>query len=418
MRGTRIDVDQRTDFYPYGLAHGSFQNLQHNKYLYGGKEYQDQMLGSTVLGLYDFHARYYNPMYGRWFNIDPALQTTNPYIYCGNSPMMYVDPNGEFWWIPIVMGAFHGGANSMMNGGSFFEGALKGAVAGGIGALAGIGTASLLVNGGAGFIGGAITGAAGGFAGGATGAWLNGANFGQGLKAGLIGGGIGGAMGGLMRGMADYDNGFSFWRGSKITGELLSANIASGTEYDQSTLAEMTKQLQSDAEFLWGIKPGEKGLISFNTVLDAEVKARGYTYNDGMFFRGTTGVDGFANSYSSGKSKLFIAPDVVASRTKMPLSLYTVVTGKVPDILITMLSARYVSTLGHELIHSENWFNGGYRLSPNDYKAYSEHAAYEFSIHVYTPVAPNMVEQFNQIRINHGWTKPYTPFRTTKVFKY
>ncbi len=113
MRGTRIDVDQRTDFYPYGLAHGSFQNLQHNKYLYGGKEYQDQMLGSAVLGLYDFHARYYNPIYGRWFNVDPALQTTNPYLYCGNSPMMYQDEDGEwFWIIGAVVGAYFGGSAS------------------------------------------------------------------------------------------------------------------------------------------------------------------------------------------------------------------------------------------------------------------------------------------------------------------
>jgi RHS repeat-associated protein len=81
--------------------------------LYGGKEYQDQLLGSSMLGLYDFHARYYNPLYGRWFNIDPALQSTNPYIYCGNSPMMYVDPDGEFAWLlwgAALIGGYLGGS--------------------------------------------------------------------------------------------------------------------------------------------------------------------------------------------------------------------------------------------------------------------------------------------------------------------
>ena len=57
-----------------------------------------------MLGLYDFHARYYNPMFGRWFKPDPALQTTNPYLYCGNSPVMYVDPDGEFFFSALIPG--------------------------------------------------------------------------------------------------------------------------------------------------------------------------------------------------------------------------------------------------------------------------------------------------------------------------
>jgi RHS repeat-associated protein len=83
-----------TDYYPFGLAH-EYANTHLNRYLYGGKELQTATIGGNMLGLYDFHARFYNPAYGRWFNIDPALQGLNPYLYCNNSPMMYVDPDGK-----------------------------------------------------------------------------------------------------------------------------------------------------------------------------------------------------------------------------------------------------------------------------------------------------------------------------------
>lgn len=101
--GNSLVAEQTTDYYPFGLAH-EFQNTQLNKYLFGGKELQDATLGGSMLGLYDFHARFYNPVYGRWFNIDPALQLANPYLYCGNSPMMYADPNGEFFFNAILPG--------------------------------------------------------------------------------------------------------------------------------------------------------------------------------------------------------------------------------------------------------------------------------------------------------------------------
>lgn len=109
-RGGGLVEEQRTDYYPYGLAHGSLNNLHLNRYLYGGKEYQDAMINGSPLGLYDFHARYYNPILGRWFNMDPAMQTVNPYIYCGNSPMMYIDKDGKIFgfFIGFFRGLFTG----------------------------------------------------------------------------------------------------------------------------------------------------------------------------------------------------------------------------------------------------------------------------------------------------------------------
>ena len=62
--GTLVNEGQNTDYYPLGYAH-SLANLQLNKYLYSGKEYQDASIGGSPLGLYDFGARYYNPLLGR-----------------------------------------------------------------------------------------------------------------------------------------------------------------------------------------------------------------------------------------------------------------------------------------------------------------------------------------------------------------
>ncbi|MCL2562155.1 MAG: RHS repeat-associated core domain-containing protein, partial [Rikenellaceae bacterium] len=126
-RGGGLTSVQATDYYPFGMAHGSLNNLHLNRYLYGGKEYQDALINGQPLGLYDFHARYYNPMLGRWFNIDPALQTTNPYLYCGNSPMMYVDPDGEFFFSLLLPGI-----------GFFLDAACWGAAIGGVGYTASV----------------------------------------------------------------------------------------------------------------------------------------------------------------------------------------------------------------------------------------------------------------------------------------
>ena len=91
---TLVNEGQNTDYYPLGYAH-SMTNLHLNKYLYSGKEYQDAALGGTALGLYDFGARFYNPSYGRWFNLDPKRQFANQYAYCGNNPLSFVDPDGR-----------------------------------------------------------------------------------------------------------------------------------------------------------------------------------------------------------------------------------------------------------------------------------------------------------------------------------
>ncbi len=133
-------LEQSTDYYPFGLAH-ELGDLSVNKYLFSGKEIQDANIGTLgLLGMYDFGSRYYNPYLGRWFNVDPALQMTNPYIYCGNSPMMYVDPDGEFWH--IIIGAVIGGTFNIITNGdnidNFWEGLASFGAGAGAGALTAI----------------------------------------------------------------------------------------------------------------------------------------------------------------------------------------------------------------------------------------------------------------------------------------
>ena len=54
-------------------------------------------------GLIYLRARYYEPETGRFLNEDSYEgQVNNPltlnrYIYCGNNPILYIDPSGHFW---------------------------------------------------------------------------------------------------------------------------------------------------------------------------------------------------------------------------------------------------------------------------------------------------------------------------------
>ena len=68
-----------------------------NIYLYKGYVYDQET------GLYYCHSRYYNPKVGRWISIDDvsyldpeSIGGMNLYAYCGNNPVMYTDPSGNF----------------------------------------------------------------------------------------------------------------------------------------------------------------------------------------------------------------------------------------------------------------------------------------------------------------------------------
>jgi RHS repeat-associated protein len=81
-------------YYPYGMpSTNESANLDKQPYKFGGKEYET-MHG---LNLYDFEARPYDPILGRFLTPDPLAEKypwINPYAYCLNNPIKYIDPTG------------------------------------------------------------------------------------------------------------------------------------------------------------------------------------------------------------------------------------------------------------------------------------------------------------------------------------
>ena len=69
----------------------------------------------AALGLYDYRARFYDPVLGRFLQPDPIVpqpgspQGLNRYAYVNNNPLCHTDPSGHCpWWIAIGVGALLG----------------------------------------------------------------------------------------------------------------------------------------------------------------------------------------------------------------------------------------------------------------------------------------------------------------------
>ncbi len=85
-------VIQEDHYYPFGmrLPGLSYDYASGNRHLFQGKELD------PVSGLYDFHARNYDPVLGRFYEVDPAGQFASPFNGMGNNPVNMVDPSGKF----------------------------------------------------------------------------------------------------------------------------------------------------------------------------------------------------------------------------------------------------------------------------------------------------------------------------------
>ncbi|WCT13635.1 DUF6443 domain-containing protein [Mucilaginibacter jinjuensis] len=98
LGNTRLNFDQNgtnkqvEDYYPFGLeiSRGIVSSPK-NEYLYNKKELQEE------LTQYDYGARFYDPVIGRWTSVDPLAEMgrrISPYVYGKNNSIRFIDPDG------------------------------------------------------------------------------------------------------------------------------------------------------------------------------------------------------------------------------------------------------------------------------------------------------------------------------------
>ncbi|KAA0231254.1 RHS repeat-associated core domain-containing protein, partial [candidate division KSB1 bacterium] len=212
-------------------------------YQFTGQEFDES-------GVHNYRARLYDSDLGKFYAIDPAGQGWSPFAYAGNNPVIYVDKDGNFWFVVAAV-AIAGGLNVYQNWdqienpgdalGYFGLGAASGALSttGPVGwflggaitgagntALGGGGFESILQNG---FVGGfsGLAGGYGGQAGSKLGTVINGTSINSPFLSGLIGGGLGGAGGGFAAGFT----------GSLLTGGTFNNALTAGLSGARSGLA-------------------------------------------------------------------------------------------------------------------------------------------------------------------------------------
>ena len=78
--------------YPFGEMTTAGSGNSHG---FTGKELDESNLNY-------FCQRYYDPEIGRFMTLDPQdSPTASPYAYCGNNPLIFVDPTGEAMRVPV-----------------------------------------------------------------------------------------------------------------------------------------------------------------------------------------------------------------------------------------------------------------------------------------------------------------------------
>ena len=83
-------VQEVNHYYPFGSTFAT-SNVQ--PYKYNGKELDTK----AGLNWYDYGARHYDAVLGRWHVVDPLAEkyySSSPFVYCNNNPVRFIDPVG------------------------------------------------------------------------------------------------------------------------------------------------------------------------------------------------------------------------------------------------------------------------------------------------------------------------------------
>ncbi|MDE7385763.1 MAG: hypothetical protein K2N28_01345 [Muribaculaceae bacterium] len=88
------NIEQATDYYPYGMPMATSTGAEVNRYKYSGKELETR----NGLNFYDFEARLHFPAIN--FMNQPDVNARdypwlNPYLYCAANPIANIDPTGR-----------------------------------------------------------------------------------------------------------------------------------------------------------------------------------------------------------------------------------------------------------------------------------------------------------------------------------
>ncbi|MGB0526121.1 MAG: RHS repeat domain-containing protein, partial [Flammeovirgaceae bacterium] len=96
------------DYYPFGLSMEE-RKFEDESYRYGFNGMaRDE---DAAKNHYDFGARLYNPILGKWLAVDPSTTKypyLSPYASFEDNPIIFIDPDGKDTWIFSVRGEFIG----------------------------------------------------------------------------------------------------------------------------------------------------------------------------------------------------------------------------------------------------------------------------------------------------------------------
>jgi RHS repeat-associated protein len=327
---------------------------QGDRYLVSGKE-TDNLTGNILLDWRD-----YDSVTGRMNSFDPANQSMSMsgYAYCGNNPVMRIDPDGRFAFVPFLVGALvsgHiGGVISGIGGGSYGKGFVTGFLSGAAGYFAPIG-----------FLPGMAYGAGTGGVIGGINAAMNGGNIWKGALTGAI---AGGAIGGISGGIGALQKGGDFWTGYREP-QMFGVNEADAILKGSQEGPAVSR---SDyRKFVNKQFPNESKIMKS---VDRVRLPKGAAKNPNGSFKTPTG-DALGithpSTWQGGRSaRVFISDAAFQSE------------------------ARLFLTVGHEYTHAQHILDGLdvaftnndiNRISPEDFNTYdwsgmTEHSAYQWTV--------------------------------------